>query len=96
MKAVQVLPHDTEKGLGKVTLRVTMQADMPGLLGIFHAIESAVPLLFVDSVTLAGPRLLRQTLRAEDGIRQVAMPIVAEDTVQASFEVYGYHEGLRP
>lgn len=96
LKTVQVLLPDANERLSRIAIRVAAQVDMRGSLEIFHAIESAVPFLFIDTVTVSGPRILRQPRRAGDAVQPVSLPDVADDMLQVSVEVYGFAEGLDP
>jgi len=87
-RSVQVLPAESREGLVRVGLRIDMQTGMAGLSALFHALETAEPLLFVDALAIAGPRLLRQAPGAVDA--PAALPFAAGETLQVSFEVYGF------
>lgn len=90
LRSVQVLPTKSEEGLTRVVLRIDLQTDIRGLLGLFHAIETARPLLFVDALAITGPRLLRTPAGAEAGTDAPGLPMVADETLQVVFEVSGY------
>lgn len=89
LRSVQVLPAQSESGLGKVTLRVDLQTDMAGLLGLLHTLETARPLLFVDMLGITGPRLLRVPA-GDGGTAAPNLPTVVDDALQVVFEVHGY------
>lgn len=90
LRSVQVLPSQNADGLARVTLRVDLQTDTRGLIGMFHALETARPLLFVDALAITGPRLLRTPAGRGDGTDAPSLPMVADESLQVVFEVSGY------
>ncbi len=88
LRSVQVLPAQSADGLARVTLRVDLQTDVRGLIGILHAIETSRPLLFVDTLGITGPRLLRVPAGADAAAP--SLPTVVDGSLQVVFEVSGY------
>lgn len=85
LRSTQVLPSQDEGKLRRITVRGQMSTTLSGALGIFHGLESASPLLFLDNVDLrARPAQLRDR----------AATTVNTDVMDVQFDVYGYtHAG---
>jgi general secretion pathway protein M len=58
--STQILPVEQRERERKITLRVRMTGDTEALLGVFHALEQARPLLFLDNVSIRSRALTRR------------------------------------
>ncbi len=77
--STQVTPEQQEDQLTRISVRVRMNGSTRVLRDVFHAIETAKPLLWVDNVNL---RPIRMPLRpGQKG---------ASDRLSIDFEVVGY------
>lgn len=76
LRSVQPLPPKTEGWVEKIAVRVRLETDMPSLQKITHAVESALPHLFLDQVDI----------RAQTTGAQQRGPVILD--VQA--DIYGY------
>ena len=85
LRSTQVLPSQDEGKLRRITVRGQMSTTLSGALGVFHGLESASPLLFLDNVDLrARPAQLRDR----------SASAVNTDVMDVQFDVYGYtHAG---
>jgi general secretion pathway protein M len=80
LRSTQVLPAQDEGKLRRITVRGQMSTSLAGALRVFHGLESASPLLFVDNVDMrARPAQLRDRTAA-----------VNTDVIDLQFDVYGY------
>jgi general secretion pathway protein M len=80
LRSTQVLPSQDEGKLRRITVRGQMSTTLPGALRVFHGLESASPLLFIDNVDMrARPAQLRDRSAA-----------VNTDIIDLQFDVYGY------
>lgn len=85
LRSTQVLPSQDEGKLRRIIVRGQMSTTLAGALGVFHDLEAASPLLFLDNVDLrARPAQLRDR----------AATAVNTDMMDVQFDVYGYtHAG---
>jgi len=80
LRSTQVLPSQDEGKLRRITVRGQMSTSLTGALRVFHGLESASPLLFIDNVDMrARPAQLRDRTAA-----------VNTDVIDLTFDVYGY------
>lgn len=80
LRSTQVLPSQDEGKLRRITVRGQMSTTLSGALRVFHGLESASPLLFLDNVDMrARPAQLRDRSAA-----------VNTDVIDLQFDVYGY------
>lgn len=80
LRSTQVLPSQDEGKLRRITVRGQMSTSLAGALRVFHGLESASPLLFIDNVDMrARPAQLRDRTAA-----------VNTDVIDLQFDVYGY------
>ena len=80
LRSTQVLPAQDEGKLRRITVRGQMSTTLPAVLRVFHGLESAYPLLFIDNVDLrARPTQLRDRGASANA-----------DIIDLQFDVYGY------
>jgi len=80
LRSTQVLPSQDDGKLRRITVRGQMSTSLTGALRVFHGLESASPLLFIDNVDMrARPAQLRDRTAA-----------VNTDVIDLTFDVYGY------
>lgn len=78
VSSMQTLPTQQEQKLQRVALRLQMTATMPSLFHVLHALETGMPLLFLDNLDI------------QDRLRQSADGQDQEPELTVGFEVYGY------
>lgn len=52
VESVEPLPSDSAEGFRRITLRVQLRLDTPGLRAILHALEYGEPSVLVDNLTV--------------------------------------------
>jgi len=81
LRSTQVLPAQDEGKLRRITVRGQMSTNLGAVLRVFHGLESAYPLLFLDNVDLrARPVALRDRNNTA----------VDTDIIDVQFDIFGY------
>jgi len=80
LRSTQVLPAQDEGKLRRITVRGQMSTTLSAVLRVFHGLESAYPLLFIDNVDLRA----RPTQLRDRGA------VASADVIDLQFDVYGY------
>ncbi len=52
MESVEPLPAESVDGVRRVTLRVQMRLDTPGLRAVLHSLEYGAPMVLIDNVAI--------------------------------------------
>ena len=58
--STQILPSTEEAGFTRVTLNVRMRGELADMVGLFHALESGQPYLFIDNLSIRSFSQLRR------------------------------------
>lgn len=78
--STQILPARDEQQFKQVTLKVRMRGTLPGVVQVFHAIETGEPSLLLENVSIRSHRR-RRAVRAQSNQPQ---------TLDLDFELVGY------
>jgi len=85
--STQILPSKQEEGVTRVTLRVRMRGSLETLVGVFYALETGNPYLFLNNVALRGrPLARRRVVGMARGVKKLP-------TLDIDFELSGYMRG---
>lgn len=85
--STQILPSKQEEGATRVTLRVRMRGSLETLVGVFYALETGNPYLFLNNVALRGrPLARRRVVGMARGVKKLP-------TLDIDFELSGYMRG---
>lgn len=89
LRSTQVLPPQDEGALRRIIVRAQLSITVAGVLSVFHDLEAAEPMLFVDNLDIrtrigdAREYRARGNQEADDGL------------VDVQFDVYGYTQGSK-
>src|SRR5262249_54071748 len=84
LKSTQILPPQEEGKFRRVSVRAQMSLNLAAAQRIFHGLETASPLLFLDNVDLRA----RSDRRRDEAA-------VADPVLDIRFDVYGYMRAVR-
>ncbi|HXH03627.1 MAG TPA: type II secretion system protein GspM [Candidatus Competibacteraceae bacterium] len=85
--STQILPAANEGGFTRIGLRAQINADVPTLQKLLHALESARPLLFVDNLQINAQRLRE---RPRDPKNRDAKAVKEITRLVVTFDLAGY------
>jgi len=80
LASTQILPSATDGKLKRISVRGLIAIPLPGLVRVFHNLESATPFLFVDNVEIR-PRL---------NPRRRGLEAVDAGILEVRFDTYGF------
>ena len=66
--SVQILPGTANGGTTRVSINLSIRADIVGLRGILHRIETGLPLLFVDQFSARAPAVNLQRVAGANAL----------------------------
>jgi general secretion pathway protein M len=85
--STQVTQTTEEQGFKRVTIRIRMKSTLEDMVKIFHTLESKMPYLFVEHVTVRSRQVARRRLPANKAIEE------AMSQLDIDFQLSGYMRG---